>query len=120
MYKLFLGMGGQYGSPPPPTAPQYGDSGSGQASPGHPQSQHNMFPAMSVNVSMSMNVGMGGMPGQLPGGQYAPSQAMDQWGPHHHHQPTPQYSPAAAAAAQMTSQYSYGHHHHHHQNHSYR
>ena len=43
--------------------PQYPDTPPPQGSPTHGQSQ-GMFPSMSVNVSMSMNVGMPGMGNQ--------------------------------------------------------
>ena len=86
-------------SAPPPPPPQYADHCSGQGSPSHGAS--NMFPAMSVNVSMSMNVGM--PPGMGPGGQCGPVQT-DQWIP----------SQQPAAHAQTHPQYQTGNNYHHH------
>ena len=64
-----------------------------------------MFPSMSVNVSMSMNVGMPPVMG--PGGQCGGAAGQDpQWGSMGHpHQPSPatasgQYSPGGSGSAQ--------------------
>ncbi len=93
--------GSQYAPPPPPPPPppQYSDPPtSSQGSPCGSGQGNGMFPSMSVNVSMSMNVGippgMGGHNQCHTGGQVP-----DQWGhaqsptPSSHHPYHSQYSP---------------------------